>query len=78
MSAWFRYKYPHLTIGAIASSAVILAIEDMKDFDEQMYSSSMLSGDYCAQAINASSFKVESILDSANGTAFKAQVCCIT
>jgi hypothetical protein len=26
LSAWFRYKYPHLTIGAIASSAVIQAI----------------------------------------------------
>ena len=26
MSAWFRYKYPHLTIGAIASSAVVQAI----------------------------------------------------
>ena len=33
LSAWFRYKYPHLTVGAIASSAVILAIEDFKDFD---------------------------------------------
>ena len=44
LSAWFRYKYPHLTVGSIASSAVILAIEDFKDFDEQIYSSSMLSG----------------------------------
>lgn len=26
MSAWFRYKYPHLTIGAIASSAVVQSI----------------------------------------------------
>jgi len=30
LSAWYRYKYPHLTIGSIASSAVILAIEDFK------------------------------------------------
>lgn len=73
MSAWFRYKYPHLTIGAIASSAVILAIEDMKDFDEQMYSSSTLSGDFCSQAINASSVRVESVLGGPDGPAFKSQ-----
>ena len=28
MSAWFRYKYPHLTAGSLASSAVINAIKD--------------------------------------------------
>lgn len=28
LSAWFRYKYPHLTIGSIASSAVVQAIEN--------------------------------------------------
>lgn len=33
MSAWFRYKYPHLTIGAIASSAVIEAIDDFSEYD---------------------------------------------
>lgn len=38
-----------------------------------MYSSSMLSGDYCAQAINASSSKVEEILAGSGGAAFKAQ-----
>lgn len=58
LSAWFRYKYPHLTIGSLASSAVVLAVEDYKDFDEQMYMSAALSGDYCVQAINASNTKV--------------------
>jgi hypothetical protein len=33
LSAWFRYKYPHLTIGALSSSGVILAIEDFRMFD---------------------------------------------
>ena len=52
VSAWYRYKYPHLTIGAIASSAVINAIVDFKQFDEQMFLSANKSGDYCYKAIN--------------------------
>jgi hypothetical protein len=73
VSAWYRYKYPHLTIGAIASSAVINAIVDFKEFDEQMFLSANKSGDYCYKAINDSSTKVESILNGAGGADFKAQ-----
>lgn len=51
LSAWFRTKYPHLTVGAIASSGVILAVEDFKQFDEQIYLSAMKSGTYCVDAI---------------------------
>ena len=58
LSAWFRYKYPHLTIGAIASSAVVQSIEDFTMFDEQMYLSANKSGNYCWNAINDSSYFV--------------------
>jgi len=27
MSAWFRVKYPHLTVGALSSSGVVDAVE---------------------------------------------------
>ena len=73
LSAWYRYKYPHLTIGAIASSAVINAFAYYPQFDEQMFLSANKSGDYCWKAINDTSARVENIIASADGAAFKAQ-----
>lgn len=73
LSAWYRYKYPHLTIGAIASSAVINAFAYYPQFDEQMYISANKSGDYCWKAINDTSARVEAILKTAEGPAFKEQ-----
>lgn len=37
MSAWFRYKYPHLVIGSIASSGVVNAVYDFYKYMEQIY-----------------------------------------
>ena len=44
MSAWFRSKYPHLTVGAIGSSGVVLAVEDFSAFDGQIYQSALKNG----------------------------------
>ncbi|EPS71238.1 hypothetical protein M569_03521, partial [Genlisea aurea] len=36
LSAWFRLKFPHLTCGSIASSAVVLAVYNFAEFDQQV------------------------------------------
>ena len=51
LSAWFRYKYPHLTVGAWAASAVVNAITDFPDFDNQIFLSANKSGPECPAII---------------------------
>lgn len=72
LSAWFRAKYPHLTVGAIASSAVVLAVEDFRDFDEQIFLSANLSGAYCVEAIRTVTEYAEQQSLSDNRLVFQA------
>ena len=74
LSAWYRYKYPHMTIGSIASSAVVNAFAYYPQFDQQMFLSANKSGDYCWKAINDTSAWVENVLKKEEeGAAFKAK-----
>ena len=72
MTAWFRNKYPHLTIGGISSSGVVVAVEDFRMFDEQIYISSHKSGDFCNEAIVNVSNYVEAQVTGDNKDEFRA------
>jgi len=48
MSAWYRIKYPHLTVGSLASSGVVNAFVEYPQFDQQVAAS---VGDACAAAL---------------------------
>lgn len=51
LSAWFRAKYPHLTAGALASSAVVNAIVDFSEYDFQVYNSTLEVNEECPSNI---------------------------
>ncbi|XP_047322719.1 probable serine protease EDA2 [Impatiens glandulifera] len=48
LSAWFRLKFPHLTCGSLASSAVVLAVYNFTQFDQQVGES---AGPQCKAAL---------------------------
>ncbi|KAJ8558332.1 hypothetical protein K7X08_005098 [Anisodus acutangulus] len=48
LSAWFRLKFPHLTCGSLASSAVVQAIYSFSEFDKQVGES---AGPECKAAL---------------------------
>lgn len=74
LSAWFRYKYPHLTIGALASSAVIKTILDFPEFDGQIRESTLKSSPECTQSIQNLTAKAEELLaNESTAGEFKAR-----
>ena len=54
MSAWFRERYPHIAIGSWSSSGVVQPIVDFWQFDEQIYQSTVKSGEWCPEMIQKS------------------------
>ncbi|XP_074294525.1 putative serine protease EDA2 [Silene latifolia] len=56
LSAWFRLKFPHLTCGSLASSAVVLAVYDFTEFDQQI---GVSAGPECKAALQEVTHLVE-------------------
>ncbi|AET03830.1 serine carboxypeptidase S28 family protein [Medicago truncatula] len=59
LSAWFRLKFPHLTCGSLASSAVVLAVQDFAEFDQQIGES---AGPECKAVLQETTQLVETKL----------------
>ncbi|XP_028949920.2 probable serine protease EDA2, partial [Malus domestica] len=56
LSAWFRVKFPHLTCGSVASSAVVGAVYNFTEFDQQVGES---AGPQCKAALQETNRLVE-------------------
>ncbi|KAK3408105.1 hypothetical protein EUGRSUZ_J00404 [Eucalyptus grandis] len=71
LASWFRLKYPHVTLGALASSAPILYFDDIISQDAY---SSVVTKDFkeasetCYQAIGDSWSEINRIAQNPNGT----------
>lgn len=68
MATWFRQKYPHLAVGAWASSAPLLAQVDFKEYKEVVAQSLALAGGQdCLDAV-AKGFQLTAQLIAENRT----------
>eukprot|EP01133_Synstelium_polycarpum_P011223 gene11223-13083_t len=60
LSAWFRVKYPHLTVGAISSSGLVNVIRDFYQFDQWV---SHAFGEECSGALKMVTSQVMEAMD---------------
>eukprot|EP01138_Halocafeteria_seosinensis_P011804 gb/GECG01012064.1/.p1 GENE.gb/GECG01012064.1/~~gb/GECG01012064.1/.p1 ORF type:complete len:483 (+),score=41.85 gb/GECG01012064.1/:1-1449(+) len=61
LAAWYRIKFPHLTLGAHSSSGVVNAIYNFTQFDKQVATS---AGQECADALRTVTKNIESNMPS--------------
>jgi len=64
LAAWFRYKYPHLAHGAVASSAPIKAVLNFVEYFE--VATNALPED-CRNAVKGATAQIESLMKSPAG-----------
>ena len=53
LAAWVRAKYPHLIDGAVASSAVIEAVDDFYMYDRQIFLAMERSQGTCVEKLTS-------------------------
>lgn len=61
LSAWFHVKFPHLTCGSLASSAVVLAVYNFTEFDQQI---GVSAGPECKAVIQETNQLIETRMAS--------------
>lgn len=61
LSAYYRLQYPELVVGALASSAPVMAKEDFIEYDQHV---TAVAGEQCANQIRDAVHEIEGILAS--------------
>lgn len=72
MAIWFRQKYPHLTVGAWASSAPVLGKMDFTEYKEIVGQSiATVAGNHCVEVIREGIARAEELIENGQFKEFK-------